>query len=309
MMTTLIELRTKMRQLISRREAWVNGTLRFVLALVSLLMVNRVLGYQQLLNHWWVAAGVALVCALVQMQGVTVIIIFYCLLHLMTLSTDVALAALVLIVISYAVCGYFQSKDTYNMITIPLCYQLNIPFMMPIGAGLSGGIYELPSVLFGSVVSYFLHIVSLNASAFLEAGSEMTASTLIQTKLLTSPMFYIYIAAMCIVFILVYYIRASKIKHAWFVAVTSGVIVAFIIMLATHLFIEGREGIPTLIIGSVVTLFLSAIMVFFAQGIDYSRTEKVIYEDDDYIYYVTAVPKVHVAEQEKEIKKITEGKE
>ena len=122
-------------------------------------------------------------------------------------------------------------------------------------------------------------------------------------------MFYIYIAAMCIVFILVYYIRASKIKHAWFVAVTSGVIVAFIIMLATHLFIEGREGIPTLIIGSVVTLFLSAIMVFFAQGIDYSRTEKVIYEDDDYIYYVTAVPKVHVAEQEKEIKKITEGKE
>ena len=133
-MTALIELRTRIRQLISRGETWVNRVIRFVLALVALLMVNRVLGFQQILNHWWVAVGIALLCAFIQMQGVTVIIIFYTLLHLMTLSTDIALATLVLIVVSYAVCGYFQSRDTYNMVTIPMCYQMNIPFMMPIGA-------------------------------------------------------------------------------------------------------------------------------------------------------------------------------
>lgn len=308
-MTALIELRTKMRQLISKREGWVNGIFRFVLALAALLMVNKTLGYQPILNHWWVAVGIAFICAFIQMQGVTIIVIFYTLLHLMTLSTDVAVAALALIVVSYAVCGYFQSKDTYNFLTIPLCYNLNIPFMMPMAAGLSGGIYELPSVLFGSVVSYYLHTVSQNASLFLEANSEMTASILIQTKLLTSPMFYIYIVTMCAVFILVYYIRTSKVRYAWLIAVVSGVVTSFIAMLATHLFIEGRGGIPTLVIGSVVTLALGVIMTFFVQGIDYSRTEKVIFEDDDYIYYVTAVPKVHVAEQEKEVKKITEGKE
>jgi hypothetical protein len=32
----------------------------------------------------------------------------------------------------------------------------------------------------------------------------------------------------------------------------------------------------------------------------------VQYEDDDYYYYVTAIPKTHIAEQEKEIKKITD---
>ena len=37
---------------------------------------------------------------------------------------------------------------------------------------------------------------------------------------------------------------------------------------------------------------------------DYSRTEKVQFEDDDYYYYVKAVPKMTVAAQTKTVKKI-----
>ena len=37
---------------------------------------------------------------------------------------------------------------------------------------------------------------------------------------------------------------------------------------------------------------------------DYSRTEIVQFEDDEYYYYVKAVPKVHVAVPEKTVKKI-----
>ena len=35
------------------------------------------------------------------------------------------------------------------------------------------------------------------------------------------------------------------------------------------------------------------------------ETEHVQFEDDEYYYYVTAVPKMHIPEQEKEIKRIT----
>ena len=37
---------------------------------------------------------------------------------------------------------------------------------------------------------------------------------------------------------------------------------------------------------------------------DYSRTEKVQFEDDEYYYYVKAVPKMTVAAQTKTVKKI-----
>ena len=45
-------------------------------------------------------------------------------------------------------------------------------------------------------------------------------------------------------------------------------------------------------------------LVFFS--VDYSRTERVQFEDDEYYYYVKAVPKVVVATPEKTVKHITE---
>ena len=39
-------------------------------------------------------------------------------------------------------------------------------------------------------------------------------------------------------------------------------------------------------------------------GGDYSRTERLEYEDDEYYYYVKAVPKATVATSERSIKKI-----
>ncbi|MFQ9120350.1 MAG: hypothetical protein ACLR4N_07255 [Mediterraneibacter faecis] len=42
---------------------------------------------------------------------------------------------------------------------------------------------------------------------------------------------------------------------------------------------------------------------------DYSRTENVQFEDDEYYYYVKAVPKVGVQMPEKQVKHITEHQE
>ena len=46
------------------------------------------------------------------------------------------------------------------------------------------------------------------------------------------------------------------------------------------------------------------VLEFFVFGGDYSRTERLEYEDDEYYYYVKAVPKASVATSERSIKKI-----
>ena len=56
------------------------------------------------------------------------------------------------------------------------------------------------------------------------------------------------------------------------------------------------------ILGVVIGLFLE--VIFFS--VDYSRTENVQFEDDEYYYYVKAVPKVGVQMPEKQVKHITE---
>jgi hypothetical protein len=59
-----------------------------------------------------------------------------------------------------------------------------------------------------------------------------------------------------------------------------------------------------LIIYTVVAVLIGIILEFFVFGGDYTRTERLEYEDDDYYYYVKAVPKALVATSERSIKKI-----
>ena len=48
---------------------------------------------------------------------------------------------------------------------------------------------------------------------------------------------------------------------------------------------------------------------FLFFNVDYTRTEKVQFEDDEYYYYVKAVPKISVAAPDKKVKKINTKRE
>ena len=65
----------------------------------------------------------------------------------------------------------------------------------------------------------------------------------------------------------------------------------------------------TVIIGTIVSVLLTLVLEFFVFAVDYSRTERLQFEDDEYVYYVKAVPKVTVAAPEKTVKRINERQE
>ena len=64
---------------------------------------------------------------------------------------------------------------------------------------------------------------------------------------------------------------------------------------------------PT-VIGAVISAAIVKLLQFFIFNVDYSRTEYVQFEDDEYYYYVKAVPKIAVAKPSKTVKKITSQK-
>ena len=46
------------------------------------------------------------------------------------------------------------------------------------------------------------------------------------------------------------------------------------------------------------------LLEFLFFNLDYNRTERVQFEDDEYYYYVKAVPKVNLSSSEKKVQKI-----
>ena len=305
-MTFFIQLREKIRHYLVRREAGVLRGWYFVISFAALAVMNEAFGYQRALNHWWVSALIALICCVLPLQGAAVILLFVLLLHLMALSADLAVTALLIVLICYGVCGYFHSKSTYHLVSIPILHQLQMPYVIPMGAALLRDTNEIAVVVCGSFLSYFLKTVRDNASIFRDPTSEMSALELMQNQMLNNNLFYFYLAAMVGMFLVVYYIRSRNMEHAWLIGTLAGCLAEFTIMLTGYLFTGNYDSVPALIMGNILTFAAGCIVNYLFLDLDYSRTEQVQFEDDEYYYYVTAVPKIHIAVEEKEIKTITE---
>ena len=76
-------------------------------------------------------------------------------------------------------------------------------------------------------------------------------------------------------------------------------------ILVGDLIYDADFSIPGVLLGSIGGVFVAFVVQFFRFNLDYSRTEKVQFEDDEYYYYVKAVPKMAVSTPEKKVKKIT----
>ncbi len=303
-MNFFITARDRIRIIYSRNEVNANRVLHGIIVFIALLVINNNFGYQKFLDKTFICLLLALGCAFLPMSGITAIIGLFLLIHLFTLSTEVGITALVIIAVSLLLCAYFKSKNTYNIFFLPVCYQVGIPYAIPLGAGLLRNINELASVVCGGVFSYFLYVIKSNVSGILDAKNAVSCGSLIMEQMLKSRLFYMYIVALVVMFIVVYYIRTAKIKMAWLYATGAGVISEFIIMLAGLLLSGNKGDIPKLLIGNIVIAFVGVVINYIFFDLNYGRIEKVQFEDDDYYYYVTAVPKIKIVEEKKRVKRI-----
>jgi hypothetical protein len=103
-------------------------------------------------------------------------------------------------------------------------------------------------------------------------------------------------------------VRYQKVRYAWIAAVLFGSVAEVVIMLAGFLVTSVPSKVPALLIGSAITLLFGFLLIFFFRNLDYTRVEHVQFEDDEYYYYVTAVPKIRLAAEDKKVVKITEDK-
>ena len=117
------------------------------------------------------------------------------------------------------------------------------------------------------------------------------------------------IAAFAVALVLVYIIRRSSVDNSWKIAIAVGSIGLIIFTLIGDIVTDTQISIPGVIIGTIIAALLMLVLEFFAFNLDYSRTEKVQFEDDEYYYYVKAVPKVTVATPERKVKKINRARE
>lgn len=113
------------------------------------------------------------------------------------------------------------------------------------------------------------------------------------------------LVAFVAVILVVNLIRTRMFDYAWRIAIVAGGVTYIVIMLIGSIFMGISISVVSMIIFSVVSVLIGLVLEFFVYGGDYTRTERLEYEDDEYYYYVKAVPKALVATSDRSIKKST----
>ncbi|MBQ3163733.1 MAG: hypothetical protein IJC02_04220 [Lachnospiraceae bacterium] len=305
-MTKLLVLREQLKRFYGKYEVYITPVLKFVLAFMAFTMINQVIGYMGALNNIAIVLVLALFCSFLPLNLTVVLAAAVALVHLYAFSLECAVVALAVFLLMFILYFRFSPKDAVVVLLTPLFFVFKIPYVVPIAMGLIGTPVSAVSVACGVIVYYVIGYMNESASALNAFDTEGAVEKFryIIDGVLGNKTMLVVLVAFAATIVIVYFIRRLSIDYAWTIAIITGTLVNILLLLFGDLMFNTNVSIVGLIIGSVISALLVKVLEFFVFNVDYSRTEMVQFEDDEYYYYVKAVPKNTVATPEKRVKTI-----
>lgn len=305
-MTNLLVLREQLKRFYGKYEIYITPVYKFLLAFVSLTMINQTIGYMSALNNYAIVLVLALMCSFLPMNLTVVIAAGVSLAHLYAFSLECAVVALAVYVLMFILYFRFSPKDTVVVLLTPLCFILKIPYVVPLAMGLTGTPVSVVSVACGVIVYYVIGYMNESASVLntFDAEGAVEKFRYIIDGIMGNKTMLVVLVAFTVTLVVVYFIRRLSADYAWTIAMITGALINILVLLFGDLMYNTNVSIAGLIFGSIVSVLLVKVLEFFVFNVDYSRTELVQFEDDEYYYYVKAVPKNTVATPEKRVKTI-----
>ena len=279
--------------------------LKFVLAMVYFSWINSNMGYMTALDNMFVVLILALICSILP-SAMTIFAGFAMMVgHSYALGIDVAGFMLVLILFMMIVFLRFSTEQNIVVVLTPLACAFDLPVLLPVGCGLlSSALSALPAAG-GVIIYYFVRFLGSQSQILQNPEGEiMDRITLLSDGLMKNGEMWLTLVAFVAVILVGNLIRTRMFDYAWRIAIVAGGVTYIVIMLIGSIFMGISISVVSMIIFSVVSVLIGLVLEFFVYGGDYTRTERLEYEDDEYYYYVKAVPKALVATSDRSIKKI-----
>lgn len=306
-MTTLWTFRDNAKTIYSRYDYIFTPILKFILSIVVFMNINSRTGYMAILNHGLTVFLLAVICAFLPVEFLAGVAFFVLLGQAFKVSIDACLVGAALILIFY--CGYmrFSSKMGILVFLVPVFQLLHITYAIPVLAGFLFGPVAIIPVAFGLILSVYETELSELVNVLAKVTEEDDAVQgyqYILNSLISNKQMLLTMLVFAVVILITYVIYKIPFTHSRFVAFIVGGILNIVLFLLGGIMFSVEMDIAPVLIGSIVSVIAAIIIQFFDGVLDYQRTEILQFEDDDYLYYVKAVPKLSISEKKENVKHI-----
>ncbi|MBR4795830.1 MAG: hypothetical protein IK050_05260 [Lachnospiraceae bacterium] len=308
MMLKLLELKEIIKRFCDKYRIYLKIVLRFILTFLMLYFINDRIGYNTTFNNMIIMIGISVIGAFAPSPVMVMLVALVTLGQLYSLSLILAIAMLMFYLIIYFMYVRFIPNQVYVVLAIPFLYILKIPYVVPIICGLFFSPVSALSCVFGTLIYYVFEGI-IDASVYsdgLNVANTVNFFNMV-VDYVKSDMFMVYTMAMfVIVVIMTYIIRKQKIKHSANIAIICAIVFSMITFALATILFNNSGTLLQVLLGVLGSGMIAFVVKFFRMTLDYSGTKNIQFEDDEYYYYVKAVPKLNVTEKDVQVKHIHE---
>lgn len=307
MVTTLLTFRDNIKGFCSRYDYVVTPLVKFIAAMMVFLSINSKMGYMAALDNILVVVLLSAVCAFLPLELMAGIGGIMLLLHSFKVSIDVAAVGLALILIFY--CGYmrFAPKTGLIVFLVPLFYSGQLLYALPIILGFLIGPAAIIPIAFGLILCNYQEqlgqLVNVLAAST-EEDEAVQGYQYVLSAFVGNKMLWLTIIVFACIVVITYVVYRASFTYSWIVAFCVGGFANVVLFLFGSVMMLIEVEIPPILVGSVLGIVISIVLQFCKGIVDYQGTELLQFEDDEYYYYVKAIPKMSVAESNKNVKRI-----
>ncbi len=305
-MMALLEFREMLRSFYGKCDAVLIPVIKFVVSVTAFWLLNDSIGYMEKLKSPVVWLALSVVCSFLPYGVISFLAGVVLVAHISSVSLEMALVLSVILVMAAILYYGFQPGDSYLLLLTPILFHFRIPYVIPLLVGLSGGLAGVIPVSLGVFLYYTIQYVKQNAGVLTnDAAVEITQKYVqIIKSMMNNNLMLVMIAAFAAGILVVYLIRTLSVDYAWHIAIVAGAMVQLIVVFVGDFMFDVSVPMLEFLFGVIAAMILAAVYNFFVFAVDYSRTEYVQFEDDDYYYYVKAVPKITVSAPDVKVQKI-----
>lgn len=310
-MDGILELKGQLQKMYARYSKYIDKIIQFILALFTFYMINNNIGFMHALSNPVITLGLSVICAFLPVVFTVLAAAALVLGHVYSVSLGMLIVMAIVFLLMFIFYLRLAPKTAVVVLLMPLAYMLKVPEVIPISAALIGTpVYAVPTAL-GTISYYLIHQVKDSAAAIQTAGEANFLTDMMDfaKQSLTSKEMWLFAVMDIVCLLAVYGIRKCAVAHAWKLASVAGAVIYIIVAAAGNTVLDTKVSYSTLAIGAVVAVLVGFVLEIVFFSVDYSKCESLQYEDDEYYYYVKAVPKVGVPAPEKTVKRINKQKE
>ncbi|MBR5376021.1 MAG: hypothetical protein IK139_01965 [Lachnospiraceae bacterium] len=293
-MEQLLYIRDTIKGFFGRYDGYIRSVLRFLLCLIVLLSINSSLGYMERLKSMPIVLIISLLCSFLPANIIVFFAALFVAAHSYGVSLESAVIVTVLFFLMFLLYYRYSPKDTLAVLLTPLCFVFKVPYLIPLVFGLVGTPLSAISVSCGVVAYYVIGYLSSNYTVITGMTAENTVMRFrfILDGMLRNREMMVMIIGFSVTVIVVNVIKRFYFKFAWPVAIFAGTLTDILVIAIAASKTGAKISGGALVAGSLFSMLIAVIVKFFIFTVDYEKTERVQFEDDDYYYYVKAVPKI-----------------